>query len=182
MELNVIHLPHRVDRYETLKRELEEQKISSYKLWEGIVDANLTTKGISLAHKQIVRHARNKNLTEVLIAEDDIHFTAPRAFEFYLANKPEEFDIYLGGILQGNIENGNIVADFSGLTLYTIHHRFYDTFLSLPENKHIDRALRHQGKYVVCSPFVVTQHNGFSDNQKKHCEYDTFFHNRHLFR
>lgn len=39
MTLHIIHLPDRKDRLETLKKELEIQSISDYRIWNGIIDS-----------------------------------------------------------------------------------------------------------------------------------------------
>src|ERR1035437_4748267 len=138
MELNIIHLPTRVDRWNLLQKELQEQNITDIKIWNGIIDSTLILRGISQAHKQIVKDAKEKNLSEVLIGEDDLHFTSKGAFKFFLDNKPKDFDIYLGSVLHGRLKADNTVVDFSGTTLYMVRKRFYDAFLSVPENIHID--------------------------------------------
>ena len=181
MTVNIIHLPNRIDREESFKKELKEQNISDYQVWEGIVDDKIPARGISNAHKQIVRFARNNSLEEILIAEDDLKFSSKGAFEFFLKNKPKDFDIYLGGIYFGEINAHNEVNDFSGLTFYIINHQFFDTFLSIPEHDNLDRCLRNKGRFIVCNPFVVIQYNGFSDNVKKHCNYDNYLMGRRLF-
>ena len=66
------------------------------------------------------------------------------------------------------------VKRFAGLTLYVVHQRFYETFLQLPDDKHLDQALDNKGKYVVCDPMIITQHDGYSDNHKKIMEYDYY--------
>jgi hypothetical protein len=181
MILNIIHLSNRVDRWDLLQKELQQQNIIEYKIWNGIVDPILILRGISKAHKQIIKDAKEKNLPEVLIGEDDLYFTAKDAFQFFMDNKPSDYDIYLSGVLYGRIKSDNTIADFSGATLYMVSERFYETFLSVPENIHIDRALRNMGKFVVCNPFVVIQHNGFSDNKKQYCNYEPLLKNRKLF-
>ena len=182
MLLNVIHLAKRADRFDLLKKELHSQNIKKHKIWDGIIDPNIPVRGISQAHKQIVRYAQRKKLPEILIGEDDLHFTEEVAFQFFINNKPLDYDIYLGGILEGKIKKDNTVIDFSGLTFYLINERFYNIFLSMPENFNLDRALRNKGKFIVCNPFVVVQHNGFSDNVKQFCNYDEYFKDRNLFR
>lgn len=182
MLLNIIHLPKRVDRLELLKKELLVQKIEKHKIWDGIINPIIPVQGISQAHKQIVRYAQREKLPEILIGEDDLHFTEKGAFRFFINNKPNDYDIYLGGILDGKIKKDSTVDDFSGLTLYFINERFYNIFLSMPENTNLDRALRNKGKFLVCNPFVVVQHNGFSDNVKQFCNYDEFLKDRNLFR
>jgi hypothetical protein len=102
-----------------------------------------------------------------MIGEDDLKFSSPGAWKYFLEKKPKDFDIYLGGIFLGQPDENNIVKEFTGMTLYCIHSRFYDTFLNTPEDEHIDRALGNLGKYVVCNPFVVTQWDGWSSNTGK---------------
>ena len=181
MLLNIIHLAKRADRFDLLKKELQDQKIENYKIWEGIIDPIIPMRGISQAHKQIVRYAQSEKLTEILIGEDDLHFTEKGGFQFFINNKPLDYDIYLGGIFDGEIKKDNTVDDFSGLTLYLINERFYNIFLSMPENHNLDRALRNKGKFLVCNPFVVFQHNGFSDNVKQLCNYNAYLKDRTLF-
>ena len=181
MKVNIIHLPERTDRMELLEKELHEQNIFDYRIWDGIVDPIITNRGISQAHKQIVKNAKDNGLSEILIAEDDLKFTAKGAFEFFLHNRPKEFDIYLAGIYFGELNADNIVRDFSGLTFYIINQRFFDTFLSISEHDNLDRSLRNKGEFIVCNPFAVIQYNGFSDNVKQYCNYDSYLIGRKLF-
>lgn len=179
--LNIIHLEHRKDRLELLQKELAEQGIYQYKIWDGIWDRKQPCKGISKSHKQIVKFACDNKLPSIMIAEDDLKFTATGAFQYFLQNEPPDYDLYLGGIYYGNIKKDNTVDDFAGLTLYRIHQRFYNTFLSIPEETDLDRSLHLKGKFVVCDPFVVFQQNGFSDNKGAHCNYEIYLRDRKLF-
>ncbi|MBS1520577.1 MAG: hypothetical protein JST50_06245 [Bacteroidetes bacterium] len=179
---NIIHLSHRRDRLDLLKGELQNQNIFEYKMWDGIIDPTIPARGISQAHKQIVKYARKEKMSEILIVEDDIHFTAEGAFQFFINNKPPDYDIFLGSIYEGNIRKDNTVDDFSGLTIYIINERFYDIFISAPENVNLDRALYNKGKFVVCNPFIAIQHNGFSDNLKRFCNYEECLNGRTLYK
>ncbi|MGL4596596.1 MAG: hypothetical protein ACRCYO_03655 [Bacteroidia bacterium] len=181
MRLHIIHLSQRKDRAVLLENQLRGQGIADYKIWDGIVDVENPKRGIAKAHKQIVAWARNQNLPAVLIAEDDVNFTASGAFDYFFQKEPQEYDLYLGGIIYGELNSDNTVDDFAGLHLYKIKEHFYDTFLSLPEEKDIDRALANKGKYSVCNPFVAIQQDGFSDNQKSVQYYERHLQNRTLF-
>ena len=121
-------------------------------------------------------------MSSILIAEDDVKYTAKMAFEYFIINEPKDYDLYLGGITYGKINTDNSVKDFAGTHFYKIHQRFYKTFLSLPEEKDIDRSLAHKGKFIVCNPFVAIQQNGYSDNQKKYQNYDIYIKDRQLFK
>jgi hypothetical protein len=171
MSINIIPLKYREDRLAVLKDELLIQEITEYRIWSGIPDTESSCRGICRAHKEIIEWARNERLPEVLIAEDDVHFTAPGAFNYYLEKKPAYFDIYLGGITWGKISPDNLANDFSGVTLYTIHQRFYSILLAQPENVPWDRGMAGPGRFVVCDPMIVVQHSGYSDNQKRYIDF-----------
>jgi len=175
--LNIIHLSHRTDRWDLVFQQIDNQKISKYFIWQGIRNQNAPWTGISQAHKQIIQFARDRNMPYVLVAEDDVKFTASGAFDYFLANIPEDFDLYLGGIMHGKVKPDHTVDDFSGAMLYVIHQRFFDTFLSISEDQHIDRGLAGKGRFVVCQPMVVTQHDGFSDNVKRMVIYKPYVEN-----
>jgi hypothetical protein len=178
--LNIIHLPHREDRFELLTGELVSQDLFAC-IWPGILNPEDPKKGISKAHKQVVAWAKQQQFPTVIIAEDDIRFTAPGAFDHFIKNRPADFDLYLGGIYYGKIKPDNTVEDFAGTMLYIIHERFYDTFLSIDENVHIDRGLVGKGRFVVCNPFAAIQHNGYSDNKGCYMNYDSYLDDKQLF-
>ena len=142
---NIIHTSRRMDRLVLLQKEMDCQNITNYKIWEGEIHPAATLVGIALSHKKIVQWAKNNNLPECLIFENDIMFTAPGAFDFYLSKKPIDYDLYLGGIYCGNIKRDNTVDDFCGLHCYIVNSRFYDTFLEVGFGN-LDRELKGKGK------------------------------------
>lgn len=165
--LQIIHLPHRTDRRELLQKEMQRQHVTNFRIWEGIRDPECSHRGISRAHKQIIAWAVAKQLPHVLIAEDDILFSAPGALDYFLTKVPADFDLYLGGIIWGNIQRDNTVDDFSGTTLYLVNERFYPTLLRLPEDIDYDRAMAGLGKFIVCQPMIVSQQSGYSDHYER---------------
>lgn len=168
--INVISLPERADRKKHIIQEFKEQGIEKYEFWEG-VKHDLPFVGIQRAHKQIVLDAKNKGLTEVCIAEDDLSFPDIGAWNYFIESVPESYNLFLSSIYWGIIKEDNTVEDFSSLTLYLIHSSYYDTFLSTPENQHIDRGQKGRGKFVVCNPFTSFQIEGYSDNVKRETDY-----------
>jgi hypothetical protein len=162
--------------------ELASQGITDYDLWDGIYLPHSIKESINRAHKQIVYYAKLAGRNEIAIAEDDIKFTHPKSWEYFLKNKPQDFDIYLSMIYSGDIDERNCVKKFSGMTLYIVNSRFYDKFLSTPNEDHIDRMLSEvDGKYVVCNPFVAVQYNGVSGNTGKYEEYESLLQGRDIF-
>lgn len=168
-------------RIPILLNELQQQGITEFNIVEGIHDKHSVVRSINLSHKKIVLQALEDGLPEVCIFEDDIKFTAPGAFSHFLTQKPTDFDLYLGGIYLGDIAPDNTTKDFTALHCYIISERFYDTFLSLPEDKHIDTCLKGLGKYVVCNPMIAIQHPGYSANTGKEETYDNLYLNRKYF-
>lgn len=184
--LNIIHLKEREDRLPNLNRELFSQGIKSHILWPGF-KSKFAFSGIRRAHQNIISHAKEHDLPYITIAEDDIKFLGEGAWDYYISKMPDPstFDIYLGGIMNGEIEPDGTVKDgyFTGLTLYTMSQRFYDTFLKIREVGNIDALLRGRGKFVVCDPIVVTQYGGYSDNKGQIVEsYDNRLHGRNLWK
>jgi len=186
MDLLTLHIIHNNDDYfrlDRLKKELFEQGIDNFFLWDAVYDERGTYQGINKAHKQIVQWAKENNLPFVTIAEDDIKFFDKSAYRYYLNSEPKEYDLYLGGIFLGEIDENNETKRFTGLSLYRVHHNYYDIFLSAEENEHLDIALGYaRGKFVVCNPFAVRQHNGYSTNEKRYMNYDFIFSERKIYR
>lgn len=190
-EINVIHLPERIDREQLFLKEFAEQGITSYRIWPGIIN-HISFVGISAAHKQIVRDAKTRGLPKVLIAEDDVKFTSKTSFEYFLNNEPGDCDIYLSSFYMGTLKPDNTVDDFSGLTLYIVYERYYQTFLDTPLLNHIDRAQAEQdpgnpamrrprGIFKVCYPFTTTQYITWSDNHKALMQHDVWMQGKKLY-
>lgn len=173
-----------MDRLVTLQKELKVQGIADtdYELWDGVIHETIPFKGISQAHKRIVRDAALKKLPKVCIAEDDIRFCDKGAWQYFLDNEPEDYDLYLASVYTGHIDEKNETKDFSGLTLYMVSQKFYPTFLALNELNHIDRSLFKKGKFVVCNPFAAIQYNGLSDNKKRVMNYDSYMNGRIFYK
>lgn len=179
MVLNVI-CGNRGERLPRLMNEIKTQNID-YNLWEGVFDPKSVIRSINLAHKKIVQYAKDTNMECICIAEDDVQFTCPTSYKYFIENIPQEYDLYLGGIYLGDIQEDKSVKHFTGMHLYIIHNKFYDTFLSTDPNTHIDIALADLGYYKVCNPFAAIQFNGFSANTGKEENYDAIISNRELY-
>lgn len=149
---------------------MNEQDITTYKVWDGVHDVN-RVRAINKAHKQIVQYAKENQLPEVCIMEDDCVFLGKGAFDYYLQNKPIDYDIWLGGLSNLLKRENDYITDFRGMTLYTVHEKFYDAFLSVPETVNIDAGLKELGKYFLCPKIIVSQRAGYSYHKKRHKDY-----------
>lgn len=196
--LNIIHLkkeqfPTGPLHTESMRRE-HNMKAMAFEhkipiaVWDGIIVKGLPHTGISRSHKQIVQHAKDNKLKLALIAEDDFKLTCPVSWRFFTENIPDYFDIYLGGISAGKVnEEERTVSGWSGLFLYAIHARFYDVFLSAPEELNIDRWLSGVGLqdiedklgrkpvYKLCYPIASITSDGVSYKSGEHVSHEHWF-------
>lgn len=182
--LNIIHLPYREDRLQSYMEQMNEQGIA-YRVWSGIPHKNPVI-GINLAHKQIVRDAKERKLPYVFIAEDDIKFSCEGAWKYFLSKMPKVFDLYTGLVYSGQINGGGrIIKGMSGTnTLYAVSETFYDTFLATDDKKNLDRELGKDAcvyNYYVCEPMVCYQMDGRSDHFKRKMEYGAFLEGKILY-
>lgn len=160
MTVNVIYNKIQVDDYDRLIKEFNEQSVE-YKFWDAIMMDYKAVEGINASHKMIVRWAKENNMSEVIIAEQDVTFTSPKSWEYFIDNKPKDFDLYLWGSYVKPLSS-NLVCGFH---LYIISEKFYDKFLSVPENVHIDTEMdKLKGDYKFCYPFPALQRVGWSSN------------------
>lgn len=160
--INVIYdNRHTPSDYERLLGEFIRQGITAYKFWDAIVLKDSVVKSINASHKMIVRWAKENNLSEVTIAEQDVFFTANNAWQHYLKNKPKQYDVYVSATYIMPVSHNKL----TGFQLYTVSQKFYDKFLSVPDNEHIDNAICDlRGDYKICYPFAALQRPGFSAN------------------
>lgn len=178
--VNVI-VGHRQERMPLLQDELTRQGITNYKFWDAVFLPSVKAS-INAAHKQIVEYAKIAEFDSVIIAEDDFIGTHPNSFRFFLDNEPPNYDIYLSSVFLGDIDENNIVKSFTGMTLYKVHSRFYDKFLSVNPHEHIDHALSEIGGiFHVCNPMCFTQRDGISGNTGKWESYENLLKNKVLY-
>lgn len=169
MTLHVITLKQ---RFVDVAQEMRSHKINA-RFWSGFTDSN-PKSNISRSHKKIVAYAKQEGLDKVIIAEDDIKFTHPKSFDYFLSQIPKDndYDILLASYYAG-VQTGNEVKGFRGLTLYAVNARFYDKFLSAMDNLNIDNALNMLGgKIIVCDKFCAVQKPGYSFQKQENVNYD----------
>ena len=163
MVAHIIHDVNNKQRHDTLIEEIKTQGFE-YTLWPH-VKGPTPSINIVWAHKQIIRYAIEQDMDSILIMEDDVAFTAPMAFDYFINNTPLEFDLYLAGIYSGRLKPDGTVNQFSSTHCYIVHSRFYEAFLMSDETMQIDVGLSALGGlYKVCMPMVAFQHPGFSEN------------------
>jgi hypothetical protein len=169
---NTIHIifdARQSEDYGRLLGEFIEQGIDKYKFWDAIVLKDSVVKSINASHKMIVRWAKDNGKEYVVIAEQDLFFTSKNSWKYFLDNMPKSFDIYLASTYIVPISNNKIC----GFHCYIVHSKFYDTFLSVDDNLHIDTAVGDLGgDYHFCYPFPCLQRIGFSANNHAIVDYN----------
>lgn len=183
--INVISLEHRELRLQQFHEQSMEQGFG-YRVWPGIVVRGNNKQGINLAHRQIVQYAKDNNLPYVCIAEDDCRFFAPGAWKYFLEKKPDDFDIYFSMYYAcDTMVKDRIMDVFSGMTMYIVSQRFYDVFLSAPNDCHIDREMlgpiAKNYLFMVCDQVVCEQDGSRSDNTQTSMNYRPFLKGRKIF-
>lgn len=184
--LNVIHLPGRIDRLQSLTEECAEQNLM-FQLWDGVDRHKMAVRNINEAHKQIVKVAKEGDWPFVAIAEDDIRFSCRGSWLYFLSKMPKIFDLYCGLMYAGEVDHNNKVISkgMSGTnTLYVVHQRFYDFFLATDNTKNLDRELgnfSNINEYYICNPMVCYQSGGYSDNLKRNMTYEPYLEGKKLF-
>lgn len=184
--INVIFDNRFPDDYPRLIGEFIRQTVTPrYKFWEAVVDRDSVVKSINASHKMIVRWAKENNMPMVAIAEQDLEFTCDKSWEYFSEQMPQDFDIYLGcSYIKNAIPNSDVVDNFiCGFHLYVVHEKFYDAFLSVPDDAHIDTAVGDlKGNAVFCKPFVALQRVGYSANNKTVVNYNVILKEEEIYR
>lgn len=175
--INVIYDNIHAEDYDRLIKEFEIQKVE-YRFWDAIMVEYKAVEGINASHKMIVRWAKENGLDEVIIAEQDLMFTSPNSWKYFMEQKPREFDIYLS-CTYGSLEHKMVC----GFHLYIIHSGFYERFLNVPDKIHIDTAMDGlKGNYHFCYPFIALQRVGYSANNMAVVDYNKIFKEEDIYK
>jgi hypothetical protein len=166
MTVNIIFDSRRPEKYVPLMETLKRQGIMDYQIWPALIYGTVI-ESINASHKMIVRDAKEKGLEMVAIWEEDCMIPAADGWKHFLDGLPPwKWDLYLGGTYGLDRPVTNPIRAINGFHCYLVHERFYDTFLALPDDKHIDTCMDGLGLYYVEYPFIALQRPGWSSNSK----------------
>lgn len=183
MTVQILYDNRHQEKWEPLMRELAEQGIVDYRIWDPVECPESVIQSINLSHKQIIRWAKENDLPEVFVLEDDCQFTAPGAWNRFLEDMPPfPFDIYLGGTYGLSKPITGKTDQINGFHCYVMRKRFYDTFLSVPDDRHIDTALDRLGLFYVEYPFIAIQRPGWSSNSRAFSDKNVTLSNEDLYQ
>lgn len=193
--LHILHIPFtgikKIDdvsdvRLNNLLIELEKQGVKDYSIIEGFYDSKNTKQAIHKGHRRIVQLAKEQNLPYVIVGEDDLAFTHPNSYNYFISQIPKSYDVFSGLVYSAQMKGNRIMNGGSGMTsLYIMNSRFYDFFLSMNIDNHVDRELAltaYKHEYYVCSPMPVVQRGGFSINKMQSLWYDVYLEGKQLYK
>lgn len=166
--INVIHDNRVFGRIEPLIEEFEKYGIE-YKIHEACIDKKTVLESITESFRRIIQYAKDEGLSEIIIAEDDLHFPCDGAWEYFLNNKPDEYDVYVGGsyLIHNEWEYKPTVVkvpEWVGNHLIIVHEKYYDKWLASKPDGHIDTEQRGKGDFYVCFPYAALQRPSKSAN------------------
>ena len=176
----VVHFPHRTDREKLFLQEAADQNFE-FEFVEPIHNPHAGTS-LRLTYQSIIKNHYNDE--EIIMMEDDVKFCGHGAFQYFLNNKPDSFDVYLSGFYDGRMDKQTkkIIRSWSGTHCWIIRKQFYDTVLSCDDRAHIDRWMfMHSKDIFSCYPFAAIQHHTFSDVSKTNANHKWYIKDKLLF-
>lgn len=177
--LHIIYDDRNSSDYGRLLGEFIEQGITKYKFHKAIVLTDSVVKSINASHRMLVQMAKDNDWDEITIGEQDLTFTAPDAWQYYLSQKPKSFDIFLGCSYIPPISNNKLC----GFHLYTVSKKYYYTFLSVNPEAHIDTEIGDMGgDFKFCYPFPALQRPGYSANNRAVVDYNKVLDEKDIYR
>lgn len=168
MILNIIHDDRVFGRIEPLIEELEKNKIQ-YNIRAACIDKKTVLESITESFRRIIQDAKDKGLSEVWIAEDDLTLSCDRAWKYFVDNKPKDFDVYISGSYLVHHEWKYepplvLVNEWVGNHLIVVHEKYYDRWLESKPDVHIDNEQKGKGDFYVCFPYAALQRPSRSAN------------------
>ena len=182
---NILYDDRRFDIFPLIVEEMKNQSILEYNIFNSI-PAKEVVISINISQKEIVKQAKERGEKEVCIMEHDIWFPRETGWKYFLENKPENYDIYLGGsyLIDSTVEYKapiTKVNSYVGHHCIIVHEKYYDRFLETPEDAHIDTAQQGKGDFYLCYPMPALQRAGFSMNNKSMVDYNKLLDKKHIY-
>lgn len=174
MRVVVIYDNRRPEKYPLFIEELRLQEINEFEIFPAIVLKHSVVESISSSFKEVIRRAKENGDKEICIMEDDVMFPSLNGWKYFLDNKPESFDIYIGGsfIVDNRLKYEPPlikVKEYIGNHCIIVNERYYDKWLETDSKNHCDAVHSGNGEFYVCFPFIALQRAGWSaNNQSQH--------------
>lgn len=174
----VIYNHHRPEKKELFTDVFKEQNIDDYEIFPAVIFQQTSPpEAISESFKTVIREAKERGDKEIVVFEDDILFTSPNGWKYFLDHKPDNYDVYIGGsyFIQNDTEYKPPlvkVKSWVGNQMLMISQRYFDRWLNTDSKNHCDTAQSGLGEFYVCFPFVALQRSGWSANAQAIVNYN----------
>ena len=190
-----INLEARVDRLQHVSKELDKVGINANR-FNAIKTADGAV-GCTISHIKLIEMAREKNLSEIFICEDDITFLNVALFKDKLKKFNENIKDWDVLIIGGNVVKPyKLIDDYCLRTVncqtttgYIVKNHYYtkliDNFkeglrkllndLNNRREYAIDiywKTLQKEDKWYLLYPLTVTQYENYSDIEMKNTNYN----------
>jgi GR25 family glycosyltransferase involved in LPS biosynthesis len=193
-----INLDHRTDRWETCDKLFKETNLEVTRVSPVVIGDEshccMNNANLSLlrTHKNLIIEAKNQNLKNVLIFEDDVEFcdevenyngkSLEERFSSSIDFLPNNWDVFFlgSGIYTNNksLIGGEIYKIGYGMTTHAvaINSHYYDTIIKILDSDPdiIDNTycrLMSQNETFSFHPNLISQRPSFSDIENKHVNY-----------
>ena len=169
MKVVVVYDNRRPEKLPLFSSELQKQGIKDYEIFPAIVLTHSVVESISESFKSVIRSAKENGDEEICIMEDDIIFSSPNGWQYFLENKPKEYSVYIGGnyLIDNRIEYKKPlieIPEWVGNHIICVHKSYYDIWLNSDSTLHCDGIHKGKGKFYSVFPYVGFQRNGWSAN------------------
>jgi len=195
-EIYVINLDRRPDRYESFLSELKTYDLNGVTRYPAIDGITLTNNtpllsgelGVLLTHHNIIKECMNRNLSNVLILEDDVQFTNEiNNVGGYISKLPDDWDfIYFGGnhkygkppeMINDKVIKLNYTVALQCVAIKNTMFEILDNILT-KQKKQVDTyyaELHDRFNAYGFQPNMAKQKIGFSDIQNRVVDYNIYF-------
>ena len=180
-----INLQHRTDRREQIENELSIVASEKLQRFNAIKHDNGRI-GCAMSHIAVLDLAIQNNWNNVLILEDDMKWDKKDGFELLknLALNPYDVIVLGGTYVTYDINTYKLTKTLT-TTAYLVHNHYFQTLRDqfsncLTNNNPIDKEwnlLIKADNWFIVQPNLCVQRTGYSDIEKKHVNYKSYFDN-----
>ena len=184
MDLHIIHLEERTERFEQIQKHYKSYNIIPIQA----IRHEIGRIGCFLSHQKCIRLAKEANMKYICVLEDDCIpiGSANHLLEIKNFLDNNDWNIFIGGgtgvwddhvIRKIPYANYDLfeVTKIKTTHMICYHHSVYDFFLSIDPITNsipIDKIWHKQFLAIIPVPFIATQSNGYSDIEKKEVQVD----------
>jgi hypothetical protein len=187
------NLDRRTDRWLECQKEFGSVGIIDKVIRHSAVEHESPPRGNGLSHAYMIQYAKDHNLDNILIFEDDVNFfrNALKNLEKSLKDLPPDWDMFYLGANLDTFPAYKVTDNLAKITgafathAYAVRHTIYDKVIAIglddntPHNDVYYATFIHPNhNCFLAMPLVAGQRDSFSDIQHKVMSSNTMFQER----